>query len=191
MKQFIMIQIIFPNVQDLLGSLVAITPHALDEDISRALVLIIGKNKSGGYNGIRINNPLLKKKEIIFKNIKLLDGGPVSKTTITFIHSPEVEWDHTIKLNNIFSSTVFNRKMENSFIQKPLKMIAAYGIYRWGVNQLENEIASGLWFNIPSLNNNKFLCEVIYDATIANRWYLALEQANLDVGAICIDNGRA
>ncbi len=184
-----MIEIIFPKKQNLIGSLIAATPYMLKTSLDRAVILITGKNRFGGYNGIQINNPFLKKNENLF-NIRLLVGGVINKGSINLIHTPDMSWGKTKKISDVFYLTSFDKKVRSTFgINTPYRMLAAFGIFQWHAQELENEIISGIWFHIPY--DKGFLHETIYETSLINRWHTVLQYAKFDVGAICIDNGQA
>ena len=171
-------------------------PNLRDGDFSESVTLICEHNAEGAM-GIVINHPLELSTIDLLEHMSIpcnqsrninpvMAGGPVQTDRGFVIHRSEKLWKSSIHLDDdiaITTSSDILHAMGKEEIENDA--FVALGYAGWGPGQLESEIMSNSWLNIPIKS------EIIFETDIETRWKKAANTLGFDIEQLSYFSGNA
>ena len=116
----------------------------------------------------------------------VMQGGPVKPEQVFVLHSPERDYEATIKVDDNIAVTL-SRDILAAIAQKraPRKILFAFGYAGWGEGQLEDEISQNAWVPIPAS------ADVVFDLPAEGRLPAALKRVGFDISKLADAAGNA
>ena len=116
----------------------------------------------------------------------VMQGGPVKPEQVFVLHSPERDFEATIKVDNHIAITL-SRDILSAIAEgkAPRKILFAFGYAGWGEGQLEEEISQNAWITIPASP------DVVFDLPAEGRLPEALKRVGFDISKLADIAGNA
>lgn len=150
-------------------------------DLLRALRIRGEKpgNAKGGDDGVIYISPDIDGGPV-------MQGGPVKPEQVFVLHSPERDYEATIKVDDNIAVTL-SRDILAEIAQRraPRKILFAFGYAGWGEGQLEEEISQNAWVPIPASP------DVVFDLPAEGRLPAALKRVGFDISKLADAAGNA
>lgn len=172
-------------------------PALADPNFHQAVAYMCEHNAEGGL-GIIINRPtevslgeLLEHLEIEAANAAIAGqtvymGGPVQRERGFVLHSPDSEWDSSLRVSEHVSVTT-SRDILAAIAQGegPQRYLVALGYAGWEAGQLEEELAQNAWLSGPADP------DIIFTRESGERWQAAAALLGVDITLLSSDAGHA
>jgi len=142
----------------------------LREDYFSNTVTYIIEHTDEGAFGVIINRPIDLDFGDLFATIPaankcllpVLDGGPVGKDRIFFLHDSDVEYEYTQVLSDDISLTTSQDIVYDLVAGTcPTRVLTLLGYAGWDGGQLELELAENVWLVSPA--NSEIIFDVPYE----------------------------
>lgn len=175
-------------------------PSLKDPFFQRAVVYICEHNDEGAM-GLVINIPVDLSLEALLNQIDLEDapepaqelarhpvfqGGPVSQERGFVLHSPKPGFSSSLTLSNeLMVTTSKDILAALGTEEEPERYLVTLGYAGWGAGQLEAEMASNSWLNLPADPS------IIFDVPIPERWEAAAKKMGIDAWQLTDQIGHA
>ena len=172
-------------------------PKLMDVNFSQSVTYICEHNENGTM-GITINKPTDIKLDQIFQqlNIKTPDletaekkvfmGGPVQMDRGFILHTPNGNWESSLKVTDTISVTTSKDIIEAiANGDGPEDVIIALGYAGWATGQLEHELAQNSWLSCPA---NK---DILFNTPAEQCWKKAAELMGVNLQLLSGDAGHA
>ncbi|MGW8258295.1 MAG: YqgE/AlgH family protein [Thermoguttaceae bacterium] len=157
---------------NLAGNLLAASPHLLDPNFVRSVVLLMEHNDQGAF-GLVINRPINKSVQDLWREV---GGGPCTNTQAAYLGGPvpgpllAVHGEESLSEMKIAPGVYFSASKQNLdalvILQDPTIKIFI-GHSGWGPGQLDQELAQGAWFTTPGTADFVFLDNTVLWTTIS------------------------
>jgi putative transcriptional regulator len=185
----------------LTNQLLVAMPSLADPNFAQTVTLIC-EHTSKGALGIILNRPLTMALGEVFEQLALsstdprllerpvLRGGPVQQDRGFVLHPPvpadHEPWDSTLKVSPSLHVTT-SRDILGSMARGagPAQAVVALGYAGWDAGQLEEEIRSNAWLNVPVDD------AIIFDTPFERRWHAAARLLGIDFGRLSNQAGHA
>ncbi len=181
----------------LTNQLLIAMPGMPDPNFSSTVTLICEHNNDGAL-GIVINRPLQMQLGGLFKQLEVTGanlaaakspvmlGGPVGPDKGFVLHNCGYSFEHSIAISDEIQLT-FSRDILDSLAagDGPAKSLVALGYAGWQPGQLEDEMSSNSWINVPASP------DIVFDMPFGKRWSAAAETLGIDISRIAPDAGHA
>ena len=185
----------------LTNQLLVAMPSLADPNFAQTVTLICEHTDKGAL-GIVVNRPLTMALGEVFEQLALsptdpglrdrpvLRGGPVQQDRGFVLHAPSPEgaagWDSTLRVSPTLHVTT-SRDILGSMArgQGPAQAVVALGYAGWDAGQLEEEIRSNAWLNVPVDD------AIIFDTPFEQRWHAAARLLGIDFGRLSNQAGHA
>jgi putative transcriptional regulator len=185
----------------LTNQLLVAMPSLADPNFAQTVTLICEHTDKGAL-GIVINRPLTMALGEVFEQLALspsdpglrdrpvLRGGPVQQDRGFVLHPPAAAgldpWDQTLKVSPTLHVTT-SRDILGSMArgQGPVQAVVALGYAGWDAGQLEDEIRSNAWLNVPVDD------AIIFETPFEQRWHAAARLLGVDIGRLSSQAGHA
>ena len=187
------------------GQLLVAMPGMVDDRFARAVIYVCAHSAEGAM-GIVLNRPaadlnfpdLLVQLEIVpeperirlpqkLGAMPVLMGGPVETSRGFVLHSPDFYIDQsTLPIDDSVCLTAtidILRAIARG--DGPQNAVLALGYAGWSAGQLEHEILANGWLNCPAD------AELIFSASVASRYDLALRKIGIDPAMLSAEAGHA
>jgi putative transcriptional regulator len=187
---------------NLTGQFLIAMPSMTDPYFSKTITFICTHNQDGAM-GVVINRPIELNVASLFKQMKLeiefspflenplYFGGPVQQERGFILHTPHVEYNSTLIINNSIALTTSKDILEAAAQQDaPEKMLIALGYAGWTAGQLEEEIGRNAWLNLETQQVN-VLHALIFDTPNDNKFDLAMRIMGLNLANLSDIAGHA
>lgn len=192
---------------NLTGQFLIAMPSMTDPYFSKTLTFICTHNQDGAM-GVVINRPIELSVASLFKQMKLeiqappniaspfLDnplhfGGPVQQERGFILHTPHLEYNSTLLVNNSIALTTSKDILEAvSNHDAPEKMLIALGYAGWTAGQLEDEMGQNAWLSLETQQINE-LHTLIFDAPNNDKFDLAMNMMGLNLANLSDVAGHA
>ena len=172
-------------------------PGMMDPNFSTTVTLICEHNDEGAL-GIVINRPTPLKLSGLFEQLSVEDpdpgaasapvlaGGPVGPERGFVLHGPEQSFENTLAVSDDIRLTL-SRDIIDAMAtgEGPENTLVALGYAGWEPGQLEEEMLSNSWLNVPATP------EIVFDTPFADRWDSAARTLGIDIAAMSTDAGHA
>jgi len=163
------------------------TPLLNGTCFEKSVIYICTHDKNGAM-GLLINRSLgrLKSTDIfqqlningdslMANNILVHFGGPVELSKGFVLHSCDYMNDNTVNIDNNISVTSDVKILNDLTLGSgPKNSIVAFGYAGWGAGQLEGEINSNSWLNIPATK------DIIFNTNNEDKWQNAANLIGVD-----------
>jgi putative transcriptional regulator len=185
----------------LTNQLLVAMPSLADPNFAQTVTLICEHTDKGAL-GIVINRPLTMALGEVFEQLALnptqpalrdqpvLRGGPVQQDRGFVLHPPAPAgldpWDQTLKVSPTLHVTT-SRDILGSMArgEGPVQAVVALGYAGWDAGQLEEEIRSNAWLNVPVDDS------IIFATPFEQRWHAAARLLGIDFGRLSNQAGHA
>lgn len=155
---------------------------ALNNDyFQRSITLLVDHNDDGAF-GLMINRPLNQNLDALFpdlpENIQcpLLEGGPVERDKLFFLHRGDRTFKSTFSVSPDISLTTSRDlvdQLHDGNIPEPI--IAILGYAGWSAGQLEQELGENTWLLAPAS------ADIIFEVESEQRAEIAAKQLGVDL----------
>lgn len=193
---------------NLTGQFLIAMPSMTDPSFSKTITYICTHNQDGAM-GVVINRPLEQNVASLFEQIKLeiqdaplssstpfvndtlYFGGPVQQDRGFILHSPGIEYNATVLVNDAVALTSSKDILEAVAENKaPEKMLIALGYAGWTAGQLEDEMGQNAWLNLEAVKIED--CQqLIFDTPVDDKFNLAMRMMGLDLNNLSSVAGHA
>ncbi len=185
----------------LTNQLLVAMPTLADPNFAQSVTLICEHTDKGAL-GIVINRPLpmalgdvfdqlaLPPADPKFREQPVLRGGPVQQDRGFVLHPPSApgdrSWDSTIEVSPTLQMTTSCDILSSMARgQGPPQAVVALGYAGWDAGQLEDEIRSNAWLNVPADDS------IIFTTPYDQRWQAAARLLGIDVQRLSHNAGHA
>ena len=172
-------------------------PGMADPNFNSTVTLVCEHNTEGAL-GIVINRPmnmnlggLLEKLDLPDADTKIanspvLDGGPVARERGFVLHNSSDSYESSVAVSPDIQLTL-SRDIIDAIAAGtgPEKSLVALGYAGWEPGQLEAEMLSNTWLNVPASE------AIIFDVPFADRWSSAAETLGIDISRVSPHAGHA
>jgi putative transcriptional regulator len=176
-------------------------PTLGDPNFAQTVTLVCEHNKDGAL-GIVINRPMgmaigevfeqldLAAQDLRLRDQPVLRGGPVAPERGFVVHPPvsgaSAPYDATLAISPQLHVTT-SRDVLAAIArgEGPTRALVALGYAGWGAGQLEQEIRSNAWLNVPV--DEAILFQTPYD----ERWRAAVKLLGIDSERLSTQAGHA
>ncbi len=158
------------QMMSLRGQFLIAMPRMQDPNFEGTVTYICDHNEHGAM-GIVINRPLDYRLGEILAQLNLggqnidraiYGGGPVQMERGFVLHSPQGEWQSSLKISEAVCLTTSRDILAALADDRgPSENLVALGYAGWGAGQLEQEIAENCWLTCPS--NEELLFRTPHD----------------------------
>lgn len=135
-------------------------PNLVGDYFSNTVTYILEHNSKGAF-GLVINKPLqLTLRDLFGKDsfqglessrVPVLDGGPVRRESVFFLHEAGMEYQSTQQISSGISLTTSEDLIRDlARGGGPSKVITAMGYAGWDNGQLERELTDNVWLLTPA-----------------------------------------
>ena len=183
--------------KSLAGKILIATPMVRDERFERSLIYVIAHSTQGAM-GIIFNKvvesltfpfllsqlgikaaPITEKQRIHF-------GGPVETRRGFVLHSSDYNHNATVAIDdNICLTATIDIVRDIATLKGPKEYLLALGYAGWGRGQLENELSSTAWIEIPG---NR---DLIFSPNDHDKWQRAKDTLGFNLAQISPFSGNA
>ena len=183
------------QVDNLVGQLLIASPSLNDPNFHQTVTYICENNESGSF-GLIINRPMETNISEVLNQLSLdssnelgnspvLQGGPVGLERGFVLHK-EGEWENTSKINQDISITT-SKDILLSIASGgvPSESLLILGYAGWGSGQLEQELQTTSWINVPANQ------DILFTVPYKNRWGEAINLLGIDASNISGQIGHA
>jgi putative transcriptional regulator len=187
---------------NLTGQFLIAMPAMTDPYFSKSVTFICTHNQDGAM-GIVLNRITDITIANLFSQIKLESdtasllektvhyGGPVQVERGFILHTPHVEYNSTVLVNNSIALTTSKDILEAVAVNNgPQKMLIALGYAGWTPGQLENELAQNAWLSLQTSLIEETHA-LIFDAPNQHKFDLAMGMMGLNLGNLSQQAGHA
>jgi putative transcriptional regulator len=187
---------------NLTGQFLIAMPALTDPYFSKTITYICTHNQDGAM-GVIVNRATDITLTDLFEQIKLDSnsaallektvyyGGPVQTDRGFILHTPHIEFNSTILVNNTIALTTSKDILEAAAENNgPEKMLVALGYAGWTPGQLEDEILKNSWLSLDT-NNLHDIHALIFDAPDHDKFDLAMQLMGLNLANLSDVAGHA
>ncbi|MEI8297325.1 MAG: YqgE/AlgH family protein [Pseudomonadota bacterium] len=185
----------------LTNQLLVAMPTLADPNFAQTVTLICEHTDQGAL-GIVINRPMAMGLAEVFQQLSLptdatelrdqavLRGGPVHQERGFVLHPPGADgtspWDATLQVSPTLHVTT-SRDILNSMAHGtgPHQAVVALGYAGWEAGQLEQEIRSNAWLNVPADE------AILFHTPYEERWHAAVRLLGIDFERLSSQAGHA
>jgi len=181
----------------LTNQLLIAMPGMADPNFSTTVTLICEHNDEGVL-GIVINRPLGLTLSGLFEQLDVNDpdsqaaehpvlmGGPVGPERGFVLHSPGSSYENTLEVSDQIHLTL-SRDVIDAMANGdgPEQSLVALGYAGWEPGQIENEMLTNSWLNVPASP------AIVFDMAFNERWMAAAQTLGIDINQISPDAGHA
>ncbi len=177
------------SVLDLKGKLLISSPMMMDERFLKSVIFVCDSKITNAFGfTIRkdhtVDNKIKKHlKGNQFKNDIIYSGGPVSPNRLFVIHTSDVEWQETLRINQDISITNFEEAIKVDL--KPEKYLIVSGYTNWVSGQLEREIVLGFWLTVEDD------AMMIFDQSKKDKWRYLMRSSDLNENTFAMQVGTS
>ena len=187
---------------NLTGQFLIAMPAMTDPYFSKSVTFICTHNADGAM-GIVLNRITDITIANLFSQIKLESdsasllektvhyGGPVQVERGFILHTPHIEYNSTVLVNNSIALTTSKDILEAVAVNNgPQKMLIALGYAGWTPGQLESELAQNAWLSLQTSLIEETHA-LIFDAPNQHKFDLAMGMMGLNLANLSHNAGHA
>lgn len=181
----------------LTNQLLIAMPGMADPNFSSTVTLICEHTGEGAL-GIVINRPLTLNLGSLFEQLDVGDadpviakdlvlmGGPVGPEHGFVLHKPGPSFESSLVVSGDIHLTLSRDVIDAIATGRgPEKSLVALGYAGWEAGQLEDEMLSNSWLNVPATS------DIVFDLPFSERWSAAARTLGIDISRISPDAGHA
>tara|TARA_R110002110_G_scaffold282704_1_gene497050 strand:- start:245 stop:784 length:540 start_codon:yes stop_codon:yes gene_type:complete len=159
-------------------------PTLSGDYFQNSITLIVDHNADGAF-GLMINRPLDQDLRAVFPDLPghihcpLLEGGPVERDQIFFLHRGDRNFESTYAISADLSLTT-SRDLVDLLHDgdMPEPIVAILGYAGWAANQLETELGENTWLLTPAN------ADIVFEVPAEQRASAAAKQLGVDINLI-------
>ncbi|MES2636144.1 MAG: YqgE/AlgH family protein [Pseudomonadota bacterium] len=187
---------------NLTGQFLIAMPAMTDPYFSKTIIYVCTHNQDGAM-GVIVNRATDITLNDLFEQIKLDSdssallektvyyGGPVQIDRGFILHTPQIEYNSTILVNNTIALTTSKDVLEATAKDNgPEKMLVALGYAGWTPGQLEEEMLKNAWLSLDTHNIHN-IHALIFDAPNTEKFDLAMQLMGLNLANLSHNAGHA
>lgn len=187
---------------NLTGQFLIAMPAMHDPHFSKTVTFICSHNEDGAM-GVVVNRPLQLTVDNLLQQINIpcefpnvmeqpvWFGGPVQTERGFVLHTPSIEFNSTININQAVSLTTSKDILETTALnQGPDKVLIALGYAGWTAGQLEEEMSKNAWLSVKTDNLND-LNKLIFDLPFHEKLETAMALLGVDFATLSEVAGHA
>lgn len=187
---------------NLTGQFLIAMPAMHDPNFSKTVTFICSHNEDGAM-GVVLNRPMQITVDHLFQQINIacdlpnlaeqpiFYGGPMQSERGFVLHSPSIEYNSTIQINEAVSLTTSKDILETTVLnQGPEKVLIALGYAGWAAGQLEDEMSNNAWLSVNTQNLND-IHKLIFDLPFHERLETAMRLIGVDFASLSEVAGHA
>ncbi|MGB1581987.1 MAG: YqgE/AlgH family protein [Nevskiales bacterium] len=172
-------------------------PAVVQGEFDHSVTFLCEHNESGAM-GLVINRPTTLRLADMFQHMGLETsnfpkpdypvywGGPVQTERGFVLHSPNSDWDSTLKVNQDIALTTSKDILEAISEGKgPANYLVTLGYAGWSEGQLEDEILKNSWLTTPSDK------DILFATPAPARWTAAAQLLGVDPSLLSGEAGHA
>jgi len=163
------------------------SPGLQDPNFARGVTLICQHDEDGAM-GLMVNRPsdyhlgdVLKQMNIstdllAISDAPVLIGGPVQPERGFVLHSPERDWESSLRVSDqlmVTTSRDILDAMANG--EGPKHAMVMLGYSGWTAGQLEDELIENAWLTCQSST------QILFETPVEQRWLAAAQQLGIDL----------
>ena len=163
-------------------------PNLAGDFFAHTVTYLLEHNSQGAF-GLVINRPLQLTLSDLFgkadfeglegSRIPVLDGGPVRRESVFFLHEAGLEYQYTQQINSEVSLTTSEDLIRSLAAgEGPSRVISVMGYAGWDHGQLERELAENVWLVAPAR------AEIIFDTPFEERALKAAALLGIDLNLV-------
>lgn len=169
-------------------------PTLANDFFAGTVTYMIEHNEQGAF-GLVINRPLeLGMGDLFSKagfkglersSVPVLDGGPVRRDSVFFLHEGGYEYQYTQPVSDEVSLTTsvdLVRSLASG--HGPQRVLTIMGYAGWDTGQLEEELSDNVWLVAPARS------DILFDAPYERRAHLAASLLGIDLNLISTHAGH-
>lgn len=185
------------EVTNLTNHFLIAMPKLMDINFSQSVTYICEHDENGTL-GITINKPADVKLIEIFNQLNItsqsedinnkdvLLGGPVQMDRGFLLHTPNGNWDSSLKVTDSISVTTSKDILSAIAVNEgPENVLIALGYAGWAKGQLEAEIAENAWLSCPANE------DILFHTPVDQIWEQAARLMGVDLALLSNDTGHA
>lgn len=169
-------------------------PNLVGDYFANTVTYILEHNSKGAF-GLVINKPLQLTLRDLFgednfqglqnSRIPVLDGGPVRRESVFFLHEADMKYQSTQQISAGISLTTSEDLIRDlARGGGPSKVITAMGYAGWGNGQLERELMDNVWLLTPAR------AEIIFDTPCEEIAQKAAALLGIDLNLVSSNAGH-
>ncbi len=141
-------------MSSLSGHLLVASPHLLDPNFMKTVVLLVQHTQQGAL-GVIVNRPISKSVQDLWREV---GGGPCANTQPVYLGGPvpgplmAVHCEELLSELQIIPGVFFSASKQNldALVMRPDPALKIFvGHSGWGPGQLDQELAQGAWLTTP------------------------------------------
>lgn len=183
------------QINNLVGQLLIASPSLNDPNFHQTVTYICENDGTGSF-GLIINRPMETNISEVLNQLNLdtpnelgnfpvLQGGPVGLERGFVLHK-EGEWENTSKINEDISITTSKDiLLSMASGTGPSESLLILGYAGWGSGQLEQELQTNSWINVPANQ------DILFSVPYKKRWDEAINLLGIDASNISGQIGHA
>ncbi|MDY6942148.1 MAG: YqgE/AlgH family protein [Pseudomonadota bacterium] len=186
-----------PESHFLINQYLIAMPGLADQNFANTVTYVCEHSEDGAL-GIVVNRPSELHLSDLMRQMDLdppanerfdpiiFHGGPMSPERGFVLHPREYEWEATIHVSGDVSvSSSRDALISISRGDGPKDYLISLGYAGWGPGQLEQEILSNAWLNVPAKT------EIMFQTPATERWQAAAALIGIDLDRLSSDAGHA
>lgn len=186
-----------PSHSSLTGQFLVAMPQMPDERFARSVIYICAHNEDGAmglvvnrlFTGIGFPDLLAQLNIDVLHpsgSLRVHYGGPVESGRGFVLHSADYQREGSLPVTDevVLTATtdVLRAVAEGT---GPRQALLALGYAGWGPGQLDQEMHSNGWLNVPADS------AILFDADMDSKWERALGKLGVDLSMLSADVGHA
>lgn len=187
---------------NLTGQFLIAMPAMQDPFFSKTVTFICTHNEDGAM-GVVLNRPMQITLDHLFNQIDIpceyptisdipvFFGGPVQTERGFVLHSPSIEYNSTMQINESVALTTSKDILESTAQSAgPDKILIALGYAGWSAGQLEEEMSKNAWLSV-SVSQPKAFNDLIFNLPYDEKLPLAMRLIGVDFASLSEVAGHA
>lgn len=187
---------------NLTGQFLIAMPAMQDPFFSKTVTFICTHNEDGAM-GVVLNRPMQITLDHLFNQIDIVCehptiadipvffGGPVQTERGFVLHSPSVEYNSTMQINESVALTTSKDILESTAQSiGPDKILIALGYAGWSAGQLEEEMSKNAWLSV-NVSQPKAFNDLIFNLPYDEKLPLAMRLMGVDFATLSDVAGHA
>lgn len=179
------------------GQFLVAMPTMADPRFEKSVIYLCAHSKDGAM-GLIVNQPLEELKfpdildQIGIKSTPACDqiivhcGGPIEKARGFVLHTADYQMAGTMVIDEAVSLSATTEVLKAiAFGAGPKKCLMTLGYAGWGAGQLDDEIISNSWLNVPADN------DLLWSYDDGSKWDRALSKLGIESAMLVGDSGHA
>jgi putative transcriptional regulator len=171
---------------------------AIKDPLFASSIVYLCEHSEEGCMGMVINHLSDENLGLLFKQLDIeckdeatqqrpvFIGGPVNLQQGFVLHTPDGEWERTLKVTDDICLTSSKDILEAIAQKKgPQQFLVLLGFSGWSAGQLEQELQQNAWLTTPSS------LDITFSDDIDHKWQMAFDTLGFDLDTLSPTTGNA